>query len=722
MRYLHIVFVLWLSFSLPLASAQEEPWYETALVGIETGPTGAQFGSDGRDVGYVARFDGRECVRRAVEANCDYVVIWARDGVYTYYDSEWQPKAPGLGDRDILEESVSEARKTGIPVIAYCVLQYPTQALHQHPDWRMQDAQGQPIERVCFNSPYLDHVKNLLREMKTYGIDGFHLDMVDQGFGPPYGCWCPHCQAKFKAQHEHEMPREITWDAAWDKVLEFRYQSSATFEQALVDFVKAQWPETSVDFNYHGNPPFSFEVGQRPVQHGITGDFITGETGQWAFSSLGVGFNAAFYRATATNRRVQVVMQRGVRHYHDQTTRPLNDMRWEALTLLAHGAFVTMVDKTAYDGWLDPVFYERLKVIFEEAKAKQAHFGQRPHADVGIYFSHRTRDWLGRENAPAAWQGVLGAHKALVYDHIPWGIVLDEHASLERLKSFPVILLANIGILEDREVDNLTAYVTGGGRLIVTGASGLYDRFGGKRETTKLQKLIGGNAVRVLSSKDNHIRFSKEDASYPLAHGLPEDWPFLVQGSAVVYRPSSARPLGDLMEPHRTVAQRDGKEGTRFPMSADTTKIVGPAALLHQVGQGQVLTLACSPGEAATSEFHISEARQLLPKAVKALLPNPLVGIEAPSYVEAVVTRDEKVLRIHFIARLEPSAALPPTGRPAVLPTMMEDAPLFRAQVRVRDALKGAAAVNPKTQVSIEGQTISLLVEDVHDVLVVDLE
>ena len=150
------------------------------------------------------------------------------------------------------------------------------------------------------------------------------------------------------------------------------------------------------------------------MQHGVTGDFITGETGQWAFSALGVGFNAEFYRATASDRRVQVVMQRGVRHYHDQTTRPLNDMRWETMTLLAHGAFGTMVDKTAYDGWLDPVFYQRHATVFQEADEKRKHFGQPLHADVGIYFSHRTRDWLGRENAAKAWQGTLGTHKAFV--------------------------------------------------------------------------------------------------------------------------------------------------------------------------------------------------------------------------------------------------------------------------------------------------------------------
>ncbi len=332
-------------FLAGLARSDDRPWFDRVLVGIETGPTGAQFGSDVADTGYVARFDGGECVRRAAEAHCDYMVIWARDGVYTYYDSKLQPKAPGLGGRDVLGEAVEEAEEHGMPVIAYCVLQYPTHTLHEHPEWRMRDKDGNPIDRVCFNSPYIGYVKQLLAEMIAYGIDGFHLDMVDQGFGPPYGCWCEHCQTKFRAKHGQAMPEVVGWDADWEKMMDFRYESSAAFERELERHVKEEWPGTSVDFNYHGNPPFSFEVGQRPVQLGVTGDFITGETGQWAFSALGVGFNAAFYRATASGRRVQVVMQRGVRHYHDQTTRPLNDIRWETMTLLAHGAFGTMVDK-----------------------------------------------------------------------------------------------------------------------------------------------------------------------------------------------------------------------------------------------------------------------------------------------------------------------------------------------------------------------------------------
>ena len=78
-----------------------ESWYDRFLVGMEVGPTGAQFGhSDINDVRYCAKFDGRQIVRHCVSANCEYLVIWARDGDYAYYDSKLLTKAPGLGNRD----------------------------------------------------------------------------------------------------------------------------------------------------------------------------------------------------------------------------------------------------------------------------------------------------------------------------------------------------------------------------------------------------------------------------------------------------------------------------------------------------------------------------------------------------------------------------------------------------------------------------------------------
>ena len=696
------------------------PWFDQVLVGMEIGPTGAQFGySDPQDTRYCARFDGRAIVREAVAAQSEYLVLWVRDGDYAYYDSQLLPKAPGLDAHDPLREAVDEAGRHKLPLLAYCVVQQGGHFLKAHPEWQMRGADGQPIGRFCLNSGYLEAMQQIVAEQLAYGIAGFHIDMLDQGFGPPYGCWCNACQAQFQREFGHAMPQGAAWDAAWDEMLEFRYRSSERFERTLAAHIKSLDPRASVDFNYHGNPPFSFEVGQRPVQHAGNGDFITGETGVWGFSALTVGLNAEFYRTAVPRQRVQVAMQRGVRMYHDQTTRPLTDMRWELLTLLTHGAFVTMVDKTAFDGGRDPVAYDRIGAAFAEARAKREHFGHRPVCDVGLYFSSRTRDWVGREKPADYFQSFQGAHKAMVYEHIPWGVLLDENATLEALQQFPVVLLANTGIVSDKEVGLLGRYVEDGGQLLITGLSGTYDRMGKMQSESALEPLVGARFVRKLDSLDNWVRFSAAqlDSLKIPASTLRPDWPFLVKGPAGVLAPTTAQPLGELLTPHRTTRQLEGREGTDWPMSADAP--AGPALLINTVGKGRVLTLACSPDFAVASEHHIVEARKLLAAAVRLLHPEPRVRILAPANVEAVVTDDPagRTLRVHLLGYNSPPQTTPVRERPYVLPALQEDAPLFRASVELAAPPRSVAVLNPTTVLEQHAARLEVTVNDVHEVL-----
>ena len=699
-------------------------WYERCLVGMEVGPTGAQFGhSDPDDKRYCAKFDGREIVRNCVAANCDYLVIWARDGDYAYYNSKLLPKAPGLGKRDPLRETIDEARKHKLPIIAYCVVQQGGHFLVAHPEFEMRDSNGNRIGRFCYNSGYLEEMKEILAEQLSFGIDGFHIDMLDQGFGPPYGCWCEHCSKKFKAEFGRPMPKAVTWDEDWDQMLEFRYNSSARFEQTLQEYVKSLNPQATVDFNYHGNPPFSWEVGQRPVQHAGNGDFITGETGVWGFSALTVGLNAEFYRASTPGLPFQVAMQRGVRMYHDQTTRPLNDIRWELLTLLAHGTFVTIVDKTGFDGWLDPVAYECIGAAFEEVHAKRSHFGQSPVSDVGIYFSSRTRDWIGRDEPAKYFRSLQGAHKALVYEHIPWSVILDENATIETLKKLPIVLLPNIGIVSDKELALLQSYVKEGGNLIITGLSGCYDRMGQLQTKSSLEALTGARFVRKLDSLDNWVRFPLNSQTSSLNHqlgrGIRADWSFLVKGTAAVFEPKSAKPIGELMQPFRTTRQLEGREGTDWPMSADSP--VGPAILLNNVGKGKVLTFTCSPGYATSSEHHIFEVRRLLANAVRLLNPNPRIRITAPVTVQAVVTEEQskRILRIHLLGYNSPPQTTPAKNRPYVLPGLIEDAPIYRASIECLQSIKEVSALNETTELKKHGRSVEVTVNDIHEVVIV---
>jgi Hypothetical glycosyl hydrolase 6 len=709
----------------PASIAAGQPWFRRSLVGMEVGPTGAQFGdSDASDTRYCVRFNGREIVRHAVAHNSEYLVIWARDGDYAYYNSKLLPKAPGLGSRDPLREAVDEARQHKLTILAYCVVQQGGHFLKAHPELEMRGSDGQPIGRFCLNSGYLETMKQIVAEQLSYNIDGFHIDMLDQGFAPPYGCWCDTCQKQFENEFGHPMPKGASWDAAWDDMLEFRYRTSETFEKKLAAHIKSINPQVTVDFNYHGVPPFSFEVGQRPVQHAGNGDFVTGETGVWGFSALGVGLNAEFYRASTPGRPFQVAMQRGVRMYHDQTTRPLADIRWELFTLLAHGAFVTMVDKTGFDGSLDPMAYDRTGEAFKEALAKRTNFGHKPVYEVGLYYSSRSRDWIGREK-PLQWmQSFLGAQKAMVYEHIPFGVILDENAGLETLQQFPVVMLPNAAILSEKEIALFRLYVQEGGKLLVTGQSGQFDRMGKPLPESTLSEIIGAKTSGRLKSEDNWVRLPKLlESDSVIARGLRPDWAFLVEGPATIYSPTTAQPVGELLQPYRTTRQLEGKDqgeqGTSWPMSADAQ--VGPAILINRVGKGMVLTFAASPDFATASEYHIVEARRLLGNAIRFLHPVPRVHIDAPSNVETVVTDDpaNRILRVHCIGYNSTPQSMPVKEMPYVVPGLIEDAPTYHIALEPNSPVKRAEALNKSTSLELRAGRLEGTVNDIYDVIVI---
>lgn len=200
----------------------------------------------------------------------------------------------------------------------------------------------------------------------------------------------------------------------------------------------------------------------------------------------------------------------------------------------------------------------------------------------------------------------------------------------------------------------LRRYVEEGGVLIVTGWSGLFGERGDALQRSVLESLIGARLIGRLDSRDNHVRFgSRTMDSADLATlraGLEPDWPLLVEGPAAAYEPTTATPIGELLRPHRTVRQRQGKEGTEWPMSAEAK--VGPAVLLHTLGKGRVVTFAGSPDVATAGEHRIVEARKLLSNAVRALHPHPRLRIEAPAFVEVVAADDpsSRQFHVHFIA------------------------------------------------------------------------
>lgn len=329
---------------------------------------------------------------------------------------------------------------------------------------------------------------------------------------------------------------------------------------------------------------------------------------------------------------------------------------------------------------------------------------------------------MAREKPADYFQSFQGAHKALVYEHIPSGVVLEENVTPDTLKRFPVVLLPNVGILSEREVALLRRYVQEGGNLIVTGLTGQFDRLGRPLAESVLSELIGAEVKGRLQSLDNWVRFGPAETDVrpgPFAPAVRPDWPFLVNGPVTGYEPTTAQPVGELLKPHRTTRQREGKEGTEWPMSADVP--VGPAVLVQPVGRGRVLTFAASPDFATASEHHIVEARELLRHAVRFLNPRPRVEITAPANVEAVVTDDpaNRTLRVHLLGYNSPPQTTPAQNRPYVLPGLIEDEPIYVAAIEVTGSFRRGRALNPATQLQRRGGRLELRVHGLHEVVLI---
>jgi len=696
---------------------QHLPWYRRLLVGIEIGPTGA----NDEDQVYMSRATGREIVANLLRARAEYGVVFMKDHDFAYYNSRVARPCPNLRGRDLLKECLEEAKRHELPLIAYCQVQYDTSSWRSRPEWRMRDSAGQDIPgRLCYCSGYLGFVQACAAEMMEYDIAGFHFDMLDFGFSPPHGCWCETCKREFERAYGQPMPPGVTWDEAWDKMLEFRCASNAGFCRELEAFVKSRRPELSVDFNYHGYPPFNWVEGQRPVQHAATGDFVTAEGLPFVFGHANPSLLSLFMAGARPGGPCQGVTSRSIYDYHDFTVRPVAELKWETLTYLAHGAQCTIVDKANYDGTLDPVAFERIGQVFAEARAKREYFGHPPVVEVGLYYCSRSRDWYGREDVSRYLAAFSGAHKALLQAHIPMGIMMDENLSLDRLRQFPVVYLPNAAILTPQEIALLAEYAAGGGKLLITGLAGMFDRYGRLREHSDLSALVGARLASCITDHlDNYIRLPAALEDGPgrlLLADIPADWPMLTWGPAAAFEPDGAQAFGEILAAHRS-------QDNQWSEHMSANQAIGPAVLLNEYGNGRVAYVPCQPDAAFAGDYRTPEHRTLLRNLVRLLNPDPEVVIEAPINVEAVVTRDEarRRLLVHLLAFWPPatsSAASFPNGR-RVLPPVMEQELPYRATIHVNRPFSEAAAVGPDNDLSVAGGRIIIDTRHVHEVVVI---
>jgi hypothetical protein len=222
-----------------------------------------------------------------------------------------------------------------------------------------------------------------------------------------------------------------------------------------------------------------------------------------------------------------------------------------------------------------------------------------------------------------------GAHRLLTELMVPFHF-LHEQALLQRLDEFKVVILPDQRHLPDSLARALQPWVKAGGVLIATALSGTLDEEYHETGRFALEELFG---VRLEAAYDQSHAYI--DVTDPRLKAGALDMPHLVEAPSAFVRPLA----GDVQVLARLLKiylRSDGQFLLRWsPVGQDSGC---PAITLRQVGRGWACYIASNIFRAyqAKNQWNL---KPILANLLSLTLPEPLVKVDTPAWVEVTLMR-----------------------------------------------------------------------------------
>jgi len=462
-----------------------------------------------------AAYDPDRIVDEICATGADIVAIYAANQfAVAYYPSDVWPMHPRLAGRDYFGELATRFRARGKKIIAYI-----NWLDSKHPEWNLvplagdednlqgarplvswadpdkpdgavQDLPGGRWQLPCYNSPRRDGVISVAREiLDRYQPDMFHLDMVSNSDV----CLCPYCIDKLaEICGTREITREVVHEN-WIEFIDWRRESAGSLMRDVARVVRESGALVASNV-------FS------PLSHmAITGmdlgwmddvDVFLSECFD-AFNAPGSDLNA-----TSVNVRLQhacskpswILRTSTPLHYGHF---PITKAQWKiyAAASKTNGAHVfgpcgvgARPDTTSAKTLLDNV-RTGLDFFMDDADLAD---GARSAARVGLVFSWATRRYRS-PGADRAWvEDFNGWARMLIESHVPFDIVSVEHTEgAPNLERYDLLILPGLTHLDQHFCTEVGKYVKGGGKIIMTGETSLYDENGSPRQDFALGEVAG---------------------------------------------------------------------------------------------------------------------------------------------------------------------------------------------------------------------------------------
>ena len=191
--------------------------------------------------------DAEKFAQSVADCGADFLTIHARcNQGFSYYDTRIGIRHPGL-KRDLFGAVFHACRKRGIAVSAYLNGGLSHEEGIEHPEWLRVSPAGRIYEEdkmtpfvrsMCFNSPYREHLKAMIREIGgKYHPDGFFIDC----YGFSHNCVCPTCVREM---------RSLGYDPQnMDDLRKFGKFTSVRLAKEILEAARESVPEPMLYFN-----------------------------------------------------------------------------------------------------------------------------------------------------------------------------------------------------------------------------------------------------------------------------------------------------------------------------------------------------------------------------------------------------------------------------------------------------------------------------------------
>lgn len=559
-----------------------------------------------------ARFDKKRWQDTLQAAAVDSITCFAKcHHGWSYHPTKVGKVHPNLGF-DLLRAQYDACKEIEINVPIYLSAGVDDLAAYEHPEWRDMSIEGgyagwntKPLEpgfkMLDFHSPYLDYLCAQIEEVAHLfpDCDGIFLDIISQvGAG---GRW----SLDYMKAHDLDPSKEEDREKSRQAALLSYYQRT-----------------TSAGKCVHANMPVFHNSG-----HISRGDHsVLAFQGHLELESLPTG--GWGYDHFPESARYVVNLDRdflGMTGKFHTTWGEFggfkhpNALRYECAAMIAHGARCSVGDQLHPSAALDESTYEIVGEAYRDVAAKEAWCVNAAQvADVGILSSEAEHQGHARNSGADT-----GASRILLEEHILFSIV-DRSMDFNR---FRLLIVPDDILIDDALEADLRNYVEQGGKLLLSGESGL-------------RKDKSGFAFDIGAEWSGESEFTP-DFVLP----APGFQPSFVKTPFVMYFPSqrirvtSGQSVGEVYDPYfnRTFQHYSSHQHTpnkTEPSGFDSGVIHGNIAYLAH----PVFSIYRGYGAVAVKEYAAAVIRRMLGEKT-------VTFANFPSTARVTLTRQEEAKR-----------------------------------------------------------------------------